>query len=709
MPQTNKNECESRIDALLSAMTLEQKVGQLHQLPAREDDLARLETLIREGKLGSLILASTAYAGNEVQRTARLEQLNHLQRVAVEQSPHHIPLLFGRDIIHGCRTIFPIPLGLAATFNPATVEAAAAVAAAEGRAIGAQWTFAPMVDIARDPRWGRIAEGFGEDPWLCACMAQASVRGFQGDDPAQPDRLLACAKHFVAYGAAEAGRDYNTAECTDSTLLNTYCISFRGAIEAGVASVMSSFNELGGEPVTGSRRLLDTILRQTLGFTGLLVTDWGAIQQMMHHGTAASRSECAKFAIEAGNDIDMASDCYIQHLADLVRAGTIDVRLIDESVRRVLRAKLSAGLFERPYTDPATAGRVFLTPAHRQLAHRAAIESIVLLKNAGHTLPLDRKIKTLAVIGPMCDEQQSHLGTWHGEGMATDVIPIAAALRQRLPGTNVRTCPHLSDVMLAHVTSADAVVLCLGENVCRSGEDNSVTSLDLPPGQSALLEAVAELGKPLIAVICAGRPLVIPHVLRRADAVVWAWHLGVEAGNAIADILIGNANPGGKMPVTLPRSIGQVPLYYNRKRTGRPHSKQHGDIVNEPLLPFGFGLSYTQFAISDLRLASTKVAMGQPVNISVQITNTGTTAGDEVVQCYIQDRVAQVTRPVRELKAFQRVHLAPGQTQQISFTLTDRQLGYYGLNGRWRVDPGTFTLWVGNSSTATLSAEFELF
>jgi beta-glucosidase len=695
---------QQRVEDLLSRMTLQEKIGQLNQIPARAEDVEQLKNQVRQGHIGSFVMASSAFAGNEEQCTARVEQLNELQKIAVEGTRLGIPILNGRDIIHGCRTVFPIPIGMAASFDPSLLYRANRVAAREARSIGVHWAFSPMMDIARDPRWGRIAEGFGEDPYLASRMAEAAVRGFQ--EPPADQRLLACAKHYLAYGAAEAGKDYNTTEVTDNTLLNTYAPPFIAAIRAGVASIMSSFNEIGGDPVTSSRKVMVEFLRRKFGFDGLVVTDWNSVLQLISHGVAADRADAARLSLLAENDLDMCSECYIERLESLVKSGAIPMDLVDRCVGRVLKAKFDAGLFERPYTDADLAATVLLHPDHRALAREVVAKSAVLLKNAGGLLPLKPEIKSIAILGPLCDEQDSLLGTWSMDGVSSDVVTLTQALREALPQAQIHSCPHLPDVMIALAKQADVVIMALGENRCRSGEDNSTVSLDLPPGQTELLEAIADLEKPIITVVSAGRPLVIPTVLRRSDALLWVFHPGVEAGHGIVDVLTGRLNPGGKMPVSLPRHAGQVPIYYNHKRTGRPFAKQHMDMVNAPLVPFGFGLSYTTFALRDLKLSTTALKPGQTLKVSATVQNTGKVAGDEVVQLYLRDLVSSASRPVRELKGFVRVTLKPGESREVSFTLGEEELGLYNLEGQFVTEPGEFALWVGNSSTANLEAKF---
>ena len=693
---------EERIDDLLARMTTAEKAAQCCQVRVSARNLDEISATVRAGGVGSLCVPGAQLS---------VAQLNELQRLAVEETRLGIPLIYGRDVIHGHRTVFPIPLAQAASWDPEMVEQAAAVAAREAASAAIHWTFTPMLDIARDPRWGRIAEGFGEDPHLGAAMAAAAVAGYQGEDPADPDRVLACAKHYVGYGAAESGRDYNAAEITDNTLRNVYLPPFRAAADAGVGSVMSSFQEIGGTPVSASRYLLSGVLREEWQWDGLVVSDAFAVEQLIAHGVAADRREATALAFNAGVDMDMWSDCYADHLEDLVESGEVSAERLDEAVRRVLRAKLRAGLFERPYTDPERAAQVQLCPEHRSLARRLAARCMVLLKNEGGVLPLSKGIERIAVLGPMIEDASGLMGCWSPDGVRDDVVTIADGIREALPDAWVMTCSAQSDVMLVHARRAEAVVLVVGENSCRSGEDNSAASIDLPPGQDALIEALHAMGRPLVVVVCAGRPLSINTAARLADAVLYAWHPGVEAGHAVADVLFGDAEPGGRLPVSVPRSAGQVPVHYDRKRTGfffQPHAGGYVDLPREPLYPFGFGLGYTTFAYDELELSAVEVPVGGALEVSARVTNTGERAGETVAQCYIRDCVASTTRPVRELKGFRRVALGPGESRQVSFKLGPDELAFAGRDGTRRVEPGKFLIWVGADSCAELEAEFSV-
>ena len=559
--------------------------------------------------------------------------------------------------------------------------------------------------------WGRIAEGFGEDPYLASAMASAAVRGYQGEDPSDPDRILACAKHYAGYGAAEGGRDYGPAEITDNTLRNVYLPPFHAAAEAGVASIMSSFQEIGGVPVSASRYMLTGVLREEWGWDGLVVSDAFAVEQLIAHGVAADRREATALAFNAGVDMDMWSGCYADHLLDLVQSGEVSRERLDEAVRRILRAKLRAGLFEHPYTDAARAAQMQLCPEHRAFARRLAARCCVLLKNERGLLPLSKDIKRIAVVGPMAEDRSGLTGCWSPDRVLDDVVTIAQGVREALPGARVMTSSAQSDVMLVHAASAEAVVLVVGENNCRSGENNSAASLDLPPGQDALIEALHAMGKPLVVVVCAGRPLSINKAALLADAVLYAWHPGVEAGHAVADVLFGDAAPGGRLPVSVPRAVGQVPVHYDRKRTGfffQPYAGGYVDLPREPLYPFGYGLGYTTFAYDDIEVSAPQVPVGGTAQVSARVTNTGPRAGEEVAQCYVRDCVASTSRPVRELKGFRRVPLGPGESRRVSFSLGPRELAFAGADGRWRVEPGKFLVWIGADSRAALEAGFEV-
>ncbi len=698
---------ENFIRNLLAQMTLEEKIGQLNQYQARDGQAAQV---LRAGLAGSVINAAGALTGQAFSPSATVEQHNALQQMALE-SRLKIPLLFGRDVIHGYRTIFPIPLAQAATFDPALAGQAAATAAREATAEGVNWTFAPMLDIARDPRWGRVAEGNGEDPYLGAQMAAALVRGYQGDDPAAPDRLIACAKHYAGYGAAEGGRDYESGEISDPTLRDVYLPPFRAAVQAGVGTLMSAFVDLNGVPATANRYLLTDILRGEWGFDGFVVSDWESIREVVAHGVAEDEAEAAYLALHAGVDMDMVSGLYLHHLGQLLQQGRLSMDELDQAVLRVLRIKARAGLFEQPFTDPQRAGRDLLTPAARQLARQIAARSMVLLKNRAGLLPLEG-FRRILFAGDFVHARDEMFGTWSPDGRAEDATPLDEAVRTHAPqGVELWFIPN-RDLALALAHRADAVVLLLGEHPSRSGENANVSNLELPAGQMEFVESMARLGKPLVAVVFAGRPLVIRRLLELADAVLYAWHPGIEGAAALADVLFGREEPGGRLPVTFPRATGQVPIYYNHKNSGRPVTPdgefryRYIDLPDGPLFPFGYGLTYTQFEYRDLRLSSPR--LNGRLDIHATITNTGRRAGSEVVQLYVRDLVGSLTRPVRELKGFQRVHLQPGESRTLTFTLTEEQLAFTRADGTYGVEPGQFQVWVAPHSRAGLQGEFRL-
>jgi beta-glucosidase len=705
-----KESVEQRVNELLGQMTLEEKIGQMNQVSGLHE---AQRDAIRNGMVGSLINATGAFAGKESSASANADVCNDCQRIAVTESRLGIPILFGRDVIHGYRTVFPIPLGQAATWDPALVEQAAAMAATEAAADGIKWTFSPMLDVARDPRWGRIAEGFGEDPYLTGAFAAATVRGYQGDDFADPSRVVACAKHYVGYGAAEGGRDYDRVDLSMRTLRDVYLPPFHAAVQAGAATVMSAFPDFGGVPVTANRMLLTDILRGEWGFAGFVVSDWNAVAELIVHGVAQDAADAAAKAIVAGVDMDMTSETYIHSLANLVRNGRVPGHVVDETVRRILRVKYLAGVFEYSYADGSRAGRVMLAPDHRATARRLAQESIVLLKNRDSILPLDGHFRRVAVVGPLAHAQGELFGTWTPDGRPEDVTSIADAIREAAPkDMKLVFASNLADDMLTRAGFADVAVVVVGEHQGRSGEAGSISNLDLPAGQRELIETIYANGIPIVLVTLAGRPLAITREADLAQAVLYAWHPGLEGGHAIADVLFGRVSPSGKLPVTIPRTVGQVPIYYAHKNTGRPparaaFSSRYIDLPIGPLYPFGFGLSYTTFAYSNLRVSSPDFKTGTN-EISVDITNTGSSAGTEIAQLYVRDLVGSITRPVKELKGFQRIILQPGETRQVSFSLGREDLGFTGMDDQMVVEPGEFHVWVGPNSAEGLQSGFRL-
>ncbi|OAV42678.1 glycosyl hydrolase [Lewinella sp. 4G2] len=710
IPNWYNAEHEARIDALLARMTLEEKVGQMTLLTSDWDVTGPTirkgyEADIKTGRLGAIFNAHTA------------DYTRKLQRMAVEETRLGIPLLFGYDVIHGFRTIFPIPLAEAGSFNPEAAEESARIAAREAAAAGLHWTFAPMVDLARDPRWGRVMEGAGEDVHLGNVMAAARVRGFQGDDLADPFTLLACAKHFAAYGAAQAGRDYHTVDISERVLKDLYLPPFESALDAGVATFMTSFNEVDGVPATGNHYLLTEILRETWGFLGFVVTDYTSINEMIPHGVAADLADAGKMAVRAGVDMDMQGAVYYDHLQDQVRAGEVDMKLVDEATRRILRLKFALGLFDDPYRYSNTEREKnnILTAEHREAARRIARESMVLLKNEENLLPLRKDLKRIAVIGQLADSQADMIGAWHADGKAEDVVTLLTGLRTavgqntKIDFVNVDVVstsagkPDFSSAVKA-AGDADAIILALGETWIMSGEAASRANIGLPGQQDALVDAISETGKPFVAVLFNGRPLSIPTLNEKAGAILEAWYPGTEAGNAIADLLFGDYAPSAKLPMTFPRSIGQVPIFYAAKNTGRPkdvnnkYTSKYLDEENTPLFPFGYGLSYTTFAYGEPRVDKPAFTVNDTVTISVDLTNTGQRTGTEVVQVYVQDVVGSVTRPLRELKAFRRVTLNGQERQRVSFQLTAEDLSFHRRDMSFGTEPGTYRIFVGGDS-----------
>ncbi len=715
---------------LVARMTLGEKIGQMSQVNIGADHVpADLRGAIAAGRVGSVLNA------------VGVDLVNELQCLAVEESRLGIPLLIGRDVIHGFKTVFPIPLGQAASWNPERVREGARVAAAEAASVGVNWTFAPMMDISRDPRWGRIAESLGEDPYLSSRLAAAMVRGFQGDNLAARGTIAACAKHFAGYGASEAGRDYNTTNVSENEMRNVYLPPFKAAIDAGVASLMASFSDLDGVPATANEWLMKRVLRDEWGFAGLLVSDWESISELMVHGLTANHRQSALAAARAGIDMEMASTTYRDHLEGLVGDGHIAEAELDVMVANILRVKFALGLFERPYTDAAEHAAL-ANPDHLRAAKDAALESLVLLKNDDQVLPLDaHRARSLAVIGPLADAPFDQLGTWVFDGDPKLSITPLDALRETLgEAVTIHFAGALAtsrsrdrqgfDEALAAARRADAVLLFLGEESVLSGEAHSRADIRLPGAQEALIEAVAALGKPTVLIVLAGRPLALGNVVDDVASILYAWHPGTMGGPAIAEVLLGRASPSGKLPVTLPRQVGQVPIYYNHKNTGRPATPEsfvhiddlpasapqlstgntsfHLDAGYTPLFAFGHGLGYGEFSYQRIRVSDRRITLGSSFAIEAELTNVGIREAVEVAQLYIRDLVADVTRPVRELKGFQRVRLKPGETARVSFRLGTEELAFYNRRMRSVVEPGRFQAWIGGSSEAALMAEFEV-
>ncbi|HJP92703.1 MAG TPA: glycoside hydrolase family 3 N-terminal domain-containing protein [Pyrinomonadaceae bacterium] len=705
---------EQRVNALLAQMTLEEKLGQLQQLDGEGGGNFRPEhlDLIRKGLLGSTLNVRGA------QRT------NQVQRVAMNESRLKIPVLFGFDTIHGYRTIFPIPLGEASSWDPSLAERSAAVAAQEANNAGLRWTFAPMVDIARDPRWGRISEGAGEDPYLGAAFARARVRGFQGTDYSAPDKILACAKHWVAYGAAEGGRDYNTTNLSENTLREIYFPPFKAAVDAGVGTLMSAFNAINGVPASANAFTLTKVLRQEWKFDGFVVSDYTAVRELINHGVVGNEQDAAAAALNAGVDMEMVSRSFNAFGPQLLKQNQLSIATIDEAVRRILRIKFRLRLFDHPYTDEAREPRSLLQPESIRLAREIASRSMVLLKNDRDLLPLDKNVGSIAVIGPLADDRRAPLGWWSGDGKEENTVTPLAGIKAKVSAQTkvgyARGCDVKGDSTAGFqeaidlAKQSDVAVVFVGELAEMVGEAASRSSLDLPGRQLELVQAIHATGKPTIVVLVNGRPLTIGWIVNNAPAILESWMGGSQSGNAIADILFGDVNPGAKLPVTFPRTVGQVPIYYNHMNTGRPpeaenrYTSKYIDVPWTPLFPFGYGLSYTKFKISNLQLSAPRIDANGKLTASVEVENVGRRAGDEVVQLYIRDPVASMTRPVKELKGFQRVTLQPGEKRRVEFVLDHEHLGFWNREMRYVVEPGEFRVMVGTSSEEVIEAKFEV-
>lgn len=707
------------VERLLQQMTLEEKVGQLNQLGVQDTPTG---PVIDQGELTQLPMHTVG----SVLGVYGFERTRRLQEQVVTRSRLHIPLLFAFDVIHGFRTVFPVPLAEAAAWDPDLAQRTARAAAVEATASGVHWAFAPMVDIARDPRWGRVVEGTGEDPFLGAALASAKVQGFHGAGPPDPSFMLATAKHFVTYGAAEGGRDYNVADVSERTVREVYLPPFQAAVAAGVDGIMPSFNELAGTPLHSNTVLLTGVLRNQWRFRGLIVSDFNAIWELSQHGIAGGPADRARLAFNAGVDIDMASQTYRQYLPSLVRNGQVPLAAVDDAVRRVLQAKQRLGLLEDPYrySDEARQRANVLTPQHRALAREAAQKSIVLLKNTDALLPLSKHLRNVLVVGSLATDAEATIGPWALAGHPEDSITVLQGIRRAVaPDTEVVYLPGASPIcnetqnlieLQQAARAAEVVVAVLGEHADQSGEARSRANLGLPGGQEALLRTLLDSGKPVVILLMNGRPLVLSQTVRQAPALLETWFLGSEMGNAVADILFGDVNPSGKLPITFPRSVGQIPLYYAHKRTGRPPSGDERYVsgyIDEhwaPLYPFGFGLSYTSFSYSPPRLSAQRLASTQALAVSVTVTNTGARSGEEIVQLYLRDDVASVTRPVRQLRGFRKVHLAPGEARDLTFTLDQEDFALLDRDFSPVVEAGTFTVFVGADSTTENQARFEL-
>ena len=712
----SKSDIDKKVDELLSKMTLHEKVGQMNQLSGG----AWLVDQAAKGEVGSIL------------NCVDPAEINAVQKAAVEQSRLGIPILVSRDVIHGFRTIFPIPIGQAATFDPAIVEKGAHIAAVEATASGVRWTFSPMLDIARDPRWGRVAEGSGEDPYLDALMGVAMVKGYQGDDLSDPTSMAACIKHFVGYGAAEGGRDYNTTMISERSLRNTYFPAFKAAAEAGAATLMTSFNEIDGIPSTGNKWLLKDILRDEWGWDGMVVTDWNSAGEMIAHGFSRDLKHTAEQAINAGVDMDMMSYGFIQYVEELVKEGKVSEKEIDRAVRNILKLKFELGLFEHPYVDETASAKVDYAPEHLEAAKQCAIESAVLIKNNG-VLPL-AGAKTILVTGPLADAPHEQMGTWAFDGQKEHTLTPLAALRQEYdviwePGLDYSRDKDRSDFAKVRIAAsrADAAVVFVGEEAILSGEAHSLSNLNLQGAQSELIAEVAKSGKPVVVVVIAGRPLTIERDLANCDAMLYSFHPGTMGGPALADLIKGKAVPSGKLPMTFLRDAGQAPFYYNHNNSGRPCNgtetllddipmaagqtslgctSYYLDTGYGPLFPFGYGLSYTSFEYGKPVVENAELGRDDVLKVSFDLKNTGKYEGTEVAQLYVQDKVGSVVRPVRELKRFERVNLAPGESRKVTFELPVAELAFWNFDMEYVVEPGDFRLWVAGDSASGTPIDF---
>lgn len=707
---------EQRVDSVLKLMTLDEKIGQLNQYTGNwqatgpvVEDPTKIEQ-IKAGKVGSMLNIKSVKHTRELQEYAM-------------QSRLRIPLMFGLDVVHGLRTIYPIPLGEAASFDLDLMKRTAAGAAKEASAQGVHWTFAPMIDISRDARWGRVMEGAGEDTWYGCKVAQARVNGFQGDDLSDPHTIMACAKHFAAYGACIAGKDYNTVDISEQTLHEVYLPPFKAAVDAGVASFMNSFNDINGIPATGNTYIQRDLLKGSWNFNGLTVSDWGSIREMIPHGYVSDLKGAAEKAILAGCDIDMESRAYHIHLKKLVEEGTVSEDYIDDAVRRILFKKFELGLFDNPflYCDETREKEVVLSEELKNLSREAGAKSIVLLKNDQGSLPLNNP-KKIAVIGSLAKSQKDMLGFWANEGIVDEVVTVYEGLKNKYPESDVVYADgydlatnelHLMDACNAAMQS-DVVIVAVGERFENGGEAKSRADINIHPNHQLLVKELKKTGKNVVVLLMGGRPMIFNEMTPHADAILLTWWLGTEAGNAIADVLAGDYNPSGKLPMTFPVHVGQIPIYYNYKNTGRPENKEIGyscryqDIDFEPAYPFGYGLSYTDFLISEPVVKDSVFSLKTPLEVCVKVKNTGKYAGKETVQLYIRDLVASLTRPVKELRGFQQVELQPGEEKEISFMLTEKELGFESACKGWTVEPGLFDVMVGNSALNVKKTRVEL-
>lgn len=709
---------EDEISSLLDLMTVEEKIGQMSLFTSDWDVTgptirSGYKQDIIDGKVGAIF---NAYG---------VDYVRELQQMAVDCTRLKIPLMFGYDVIHGYKTIFPIPLGQAASWDMEAIEKSEHIAAVEASAEGLQWTFAPMVDVARDPRWGRIAEGSGEDTYLGSRIAAARVHGFQGDDLTKVNTMAACAKHFAAYGAAQAGRDYNTVDISDRTLREIYLPPFKAAVDAGVVTFMTAFNELDGVPATGNKYLLTDILKDKWHFKGFVVTDYTSIEEMVDHGIVTDEKETAELALHAGVDMDMQSAAYYDFLKQSYDEGKVSPEEIDDAVRRILRVKYMLGLFDDPYKylDNERERTMVMRPENLDFAREFAAKSIVLLKNKDQVLPLSKDTKTIAVVGPLADSKRDMIGSWSAAGDYQKSVTLLEGVREKVPESRIlyaKGCDVDGDdksgftEAVSVARRADVVILGIGEHYSMSGEAASRSSINVPGVQEDLAKALFKLGKPVVVVLMNGRPLDLSWLDENAPAMLETWFLGTQAGHAMADVIFGDYNPAGKLTVTFPRNLGQVPIFYNHKNTGRPfdandkYTTRYLDVPNTPLYPFGYGLSYTTFEYSDLQLSKTEIGNPGSLQVSVTVKNTGKFAGGEVVQLYIRDLVGSVTRPVKELKDFRKIHLNPGTSEVVTFDIATDQLEFLNIDMKMVVEPGDFEVYVGTNSENVLAGRFKV-
>ncbi len=738
--KTTNKIVERKVDSVLALMTLQEKIGQMNQYasswdvtgpPSNVSDNEKLK-ILKNGGVGSMLNVLSVKATREA------------QKLVMENSRLKIPLIFGYDVIHGYKTIFPTPLGESASWDLKIIKKSAAVAAKETAAAGVHWTFAPMLDVSRDARWGRIMEGSGEDPYLTAKIGVARIQGFQGDDLANENTIAACAKHFAGYGFAEAGRDYNTVNIGEFELHNAILPPFKAAADAGVATFMNSFNEIDGIPSTGHKELQRTILKEGWNWDGFIVSDWGSIGEMITHGYAKDKEQASEIAANAGSDMDMESYAYQNHLEQLVNEGKVNIKLIDDAVKRILRVKFRLGLFDDPYkycNEEREKSEIY-SVKNQQIAREVAKRSIVLLKNDSKLLPINKNIKSIAVIGPLADDKDTPIGNWRAQGMENSAVSVLEGIRNAV-SSNTKITYHKggnlitseikegenqfllpitfnttdqSDIPAAvkAAKNAEVVILAIGESAYQSGEGRSQVSIGFSGVQQELLEAVYKVNKNVIVVLMNGRPMDISWAAKNVPSILECWHLGSQSGNAIADVLFGDYNPSGKLPVSFPYNVGQEPLYYNHKNTGRPNSPIHvtysgyTDSPKTALYPFGYGLSYTTFQYKNLKLNKTKISKNGEIIVSVEVSNIGKFDGEEVVQLYIRDLVGSITRPVKELKGFEKIAIKAGEKKTVTFIINAETLQFYTANKKWEVEPGDFNIWIGGDSNAPLKASFTI-